>query len=119
MKTVTEHIREGIYLRSGILKPERMPPPEELRRTEWSPTFEKLMRNRLVMGAFRYGRMGRPEKRKAHAEAAIRHLEKYLKDRNPEHLPDAANLCLMEFVENKDRQGTFRAGDDTEHVKER
>lgn len=30
---------------------------DELRQTEWNVDFEKLMRNRLIMGAMRYGRI--------------------------------------------------------------
>lgn len=30
---------------------------EELRESEWSEEFEKFMRNRLIMGAIRYGRL--------------------------------------------------------------
>ena len=31
---------------------------DELKASEWSPEFEQLMRNRLVMGGLRYGKLG-------------------------------------------------------------
>jgi len=35
-------------------RPQR-PPLDALRQSQWNTEFETLMRNRLVMGAFRYG----------------------------------------------------------------
>lgn len=69
-----------------------------LRATEWSPQFEQLMRNRLVLGAVRYGLMHDKTRRYKNVQSAIKRLETYLDTGNQEHLVDAANLCLMEFV---------------------
>ena len=40
------------YLPPSVATP--LPSIESLRLSEWSPEFEKGMRDRLVMGAFRY-----------------------------------------------------------------
>ena len=82
---------------------------EDIVRTEWSLEFETLMRNRLIMGAMRYGLLGSPDKpkwdRMARAEAE---LELFRKDRDKERLVDIANMMLLEFVEG---EGTLVAKD--------
>jgi hypothetical protein len=61
MKTVLEHIRAGMNIPECK---EPLPDLEQLRRTEWNPEFEKLMRNRLLMGAMRYGEFRHKKKSK-------------------------------------------------------
>jgi hypothetical protein len=103
-----------------------MPSLDSLRRTEWSDDFEEklkkyyntfeivslvipwseefiqLMRNRLVMGAFRYGLMAEQDYSKFDTLSAARNkLELYEKTLNLEFLVDAANNCLLTFVQNK------------------
>src|SRR5208283_5212397 len=69
-----------------------MPPLETLRETEWSPTFERLMRNRLIMGSFRYLRLGDPRKPPYDCIAGIRkRLDNYEATGNLEMLVDSAN----------------------------
>jgi len=90
----------------------------ELRRTEWSPRFESLMRNRLLMGSFRYGRMKDPAKtgRFDNIKDAIRRLQEYQETGNDELLVDAANLCLIEFQAGAHPRKHFMAADDGQHV---
>ena len=89
-----------------------------LRRTEWSPAFERLMRNRLLMGAFRYGRMGTPGKPVYdRISDIVRRVEQYKKTGNDELLVDAANLCLLEFVEGVHPQKHFEGTDDGVHTR--
>jgi len=95
---------------------ERAPSLEELRRTEWSPEFEALMRRRLIMGALRYGRLGelgKPQWRRV--SNMIERLRYYERSRNTEALVDVANLALCEYVEGG---GTWR-GAYTLHTKRR
>lgn len=92
-------------------------PLEELKRTEWSPLFEKLMRNRLVMGAFRYGRLRDRRKPKwDRVTYAIKKLEDYKKTRNSETLVDVANMMLLEFEEGDNH---FEALCDGFHVEQK
>ena len=89
----------------------------ELRKSEWSPLFERLMRNRLLVGRFRYAKMGSPEKGSYDCVgSAIARLQRYQSSGNLEHLVDAANLCLVEFEHGNHPERHFAAADDAEHV---
>ena len=89
---------------------------ESLRETEWSEEFETLRRNRLVLGAFRHGRIGDENKaRFDRVSSSIDRLNLYKLDHNAEHLLDVANLAMLEFVEG---ENTFNAHDDSEHTRE-
>jgi len=89
-----------------------------LEASEWSTTFERLMRNRLIMGALRYGKIHAPGKpRYDRIPSMLRRLQKYHETGNKELLVDVANLCLLEFEECHHPRAHFRAADDTtEHV---
>jgi hypothetical protein len=99
-------------------KPRQVPALESLQQSEWSPKFETLMRNRLVMGAFRYGLLGDPAKPRYDRVASIRRrLDKYVQTGNLEHLVDVANTALLEFVEGEHPNRHFHSIDDGEHTK--
>lgn len=106
MTTVAQHIRRRLlYL-------------GKLAQSEWSYEFEELMRARLIMGAFRYGRLGAPGKPQFDRIAyAIRCLQKYEDTGNLECLVDGANLLLVEFVEGKHPNRHFNSVDDGDHAK--
>lgn len=89
-------------------------------QTQWSDEFEKLMRDRLLMGAFRYGLFGEAGKPSFNSvESAISRLRKYVETGNKEHLVDAANLCLVEYIEGKHPNAHLAIADDgEEHVKQ-
>ena len=73
---------------------------EVLRVTEWSFEFERLMRNRLHLGAYRYGRINAPGKaRYDRVTSIIKRLVKYRKTGNVDLLVDASTLSLLEFEE--------------------
>ncbi len=97
-----------------------MPPLRVLLESEWSTEFEQRMRNRLVMGALRYGRMGERNKPKYdRISSVIRRLQAYRVTGNLEHLVDAACLLMLEFVEGLHPRRHWGPGDDGEHTKER
>ena len=90
---------------------------EELKKTEWSEEFERLMRNRLIIGALRYGRLGAANKPQYdRINSMIKRLTKYQETGNKEFLVDVANICLLEFVECNHPNQHFHAIDDGEHV---
>jgi len=100
-------------------KPENKPAItyEELKASEWSNEFEELMRNRLIMGALRYGRIGASSKPQyERTNSMIKRLNKYAETGNKEFLVDVANLCLLEFVECHHPKAHFDSIDDGEHV---
>ena len=112
------------YIRNHLLRDIPFAPKEfkkgsidDMRKSEWSSTFETLMRNRLVMGAYRYGKFCSPGKpRYSHIPSIIEHAKLYEKTHNTEHLVDIANLALCEFVEGEHPQKHFKAIDDGVHV---
>lgn len=89
----------------------------KLEQTEWSPLFERLMRNRLLMGAFRYGTM---EEKRANATknrwdllgAVKLKIEMYEKTGNTEYLVDGANYFLLAFEFDPHPNKHFHALDD-------
>lgn len=112
MKTVLDHLRAGLHLPA-----EPMPSPAELRRTEWCEAFEEAMRARLVMGAFRYGRMmqeGKPNFDRI--TSIIGRIRQYEADGNIEHLVDIANLALLEFRIGQHPRRHWHAVDDGPHT---
>lgn len=95
----------------------KFPTFDELQQSEWNIDFEKLMRNRLVMGAMRYGRIGGKNKPQYdRVNSMIKRLIKYQESGNKEFLVDVANLCLLEFVECNHPNQHFHSIDDGEHV---
>jgi hypothetical protein len=77
---------------------------------QWSLEFERLMRNRLILGALRYGPLGAKGKPQYDRIASIKkRLDAYAANGNLEMLVDAANLALLEFVEGDHPKRHFRA----------
>lgn len=117
-KRVNDHIRDRLL--SGVMSSpvgDKSESHGDLCQTEWSPEFEQLMRNRLLIGRFRYGRMDRVEQRNYdRIGSAIARLQRYQETGNLEFLVDSANLCLMEFEHGEHPDSHFDAIDDGEHV---
>jgi len=93
---------------------------EDLYKSEWSPEFEKLMRNRLVMGCLRYGNMGHgstPEGKPTYDRSASirRRLDNFERDGNAEWLVDIANIALLIFEEQQHPNFNFESIDDGYH----
>lgn len=118
--TLFEYMRKRLLERKGIFDAlEPIPDFATLQKTQWSTRFETLMRNRLLMGAFRYGPFRRtPKKQYDCVGSAIERLKLYQQSGNQEHLVDAANLCLVEFVVGRHPNKHFDSSDDGVHVKE-
>jgi hypothetical protein len=83
----------------------------------------RFMKARLVMGYYRYGGIRDPSARPwDNISSAIERLQSYLKDGNLEHLVDAANLCLVEWVKGPRGLGShphprWAPTDDGRHTK--
>ena len=90
----------------------------DLQKTEWSSEFENLQRNRLIMGAFRYGLISEPGKPTYdRIEAAIKRLRAYQRSGNDELLVDVANFMMLEYIEGVHPEKHFNSVDDGEHVR--
>jgi hypothetical protein len=120
MKTVFEHLREGLLRKAGYIERPNYPmapPLDELQRTQWCREFEQLMRNRLIMGFFRYGDI---HKNNTTTDAKIASLEKrlrlYRETGNLEVLVDMANIALVEFMHSTHPNKHFSAADDGTHI---
>lgn len=75
------------------------------------------MRNRLAVGALRYGRIHAPGKPVYDRVSSIlKRVQAYADTGNLELLVDAANLCLLEFEEGRHPKRHFEAADDGDHV---
>jgi hypothetical protein len=91
---------------------------DDLSKTEWSDEFEGLMKNRLILGALRYGRLKAENKPQyGRIESAFKRLKRYQKTGNKEFLVDVANLMLLEFEECQHPLEHFSSIDDGDHVK--
>jgi hypothetical protein len=110
-------LRNRLLLRAGLVE---LPKPKyslkQLEESQWSPLFETLMRNRLIMGAFRYGPFNFPGyvRPKYNRIGSIKkRLTLYEQSGNTEVLVDIANLCLLEFVEGVHPKRHFHASDNS------
>lgn len=114
-----DFIRERLYQHAGLIEPQK---PrftlQYLIETQWSNEFEQLMRNRLLMGALRYGLLQEPNKpHYDHLKSIIKRAHLYGQTGNDELLVDIANLALVEYVEGIHPNKHFESHDDTEHCK--
>ena len=111
--TIRDKIRTNLLKRcvDGVIGEHRKMTFEDILDDNWSSDFETLMRNRMVIGFFRYGKseydlIGSIKKR----------IEKYVIDGNQEHLVDCANLLMLEFKNGNHPKKHFTAIDDGEHT---
>lgn len=76
------------------------------------------MRNRLVIGSLRYGRMHDKKRteRYDHISAIMKAAERYRKTGNQEELVDIANLAMLEFVRPSHPSPCWSPTDDQQHV---
>jgi hypothetical protein len=118
MKTVFEHIRTHTLQQAGYFIANTIPDLEILKVTEWSKKFEKLMRNRLLMGRFRYNSCLTDGKKNKYDSigSIIKRAKEYKKTGNDELLVDIANIAMVEFEKGTHPHKHFHATDDGEHA---
>lgn len=121
---VHDMLRARLHLRAGLAeRPKAKYSLKSLEKTEWSPEFEQLMRNRLVMGALRYGLLADKKikgKKWDLIEPIRKKVELYEETGNTEYLVDAANYCLLAFECDNHPLKHFKALDDHhDHCKRR
>ena len=111
MMTISEHLRQSLMAKAHKLDSDSY---EKMRLTEWSPEFERLMRNRLIIGSMRYMKLKDdrpPGATVLHIGYIKTRLEAYEKTGNREMLVDIANLCLVEFLHSDHPMSHFEAVD--------
>lgn len=121
MKRVFDHIRDRLL--KGV-EEERMPPLEELRKTEHHAEVWRLCDNRMLLGSFRYELLEQKEKdhkEKGHVgydlpPEAHKRIEMYEEDGNTEHLLDAINMLAIEFRFPGHPDAHFSPTDDGHHA---
>ena len=99
----------------GMMERKPMPDLESLQQTEQCPEFRSLKDVRLIMGALRYGLMGKKDVRLDRIGNCFKRLNEYVKDGNKEHLLDIANLCELEWVEQNHPPAHYNPTDDCAH----
>lgn len=116
-ETNIQYLRRRLLEKACIFDRVPLVSLSELEKTEWCKEFEVLMRNRLLLGALRYGRMRNKEKGNYSCiRYIINKLEMYCETGNTECLVDVANLALVEFVHSRHPNKHFAAQDDTTHA---
>lgn len=100
--------------------PDAPPTIEYIYRTQWSWRFERLMRNRLAMGYFRYAPLSKQKPGKMDNIGSIKkRVALYEETGNDEVLVDIANIAMVEFILGAHPKKHFKAEDDGIHVEER
>jgi len=122
MPRVTDLLRARLLADAGVIEGPRVPDLPGLREIRWVPEFERLMRNRLMMGAFRYECEDLRESPVAlfdNLPSIRHHLDAYEATGDLEHLVDAANLCMLEFRLSRHPSRHMGRGGDNGHHTER
>lgn len=92
-----------------------------LMRTERCVQFEELRMNRKILGSFRYGKMGNPDKPTYdYVSRIISDAKKYSDPEsedygNDELLVDIANHAELEFADGNHPKKHLKSSDDADH----
>lgn len=94
----------------------KVPEIEDIAKLKFKEEFVLLMRNRMIMGYFRYG-ANKPEviRKLDFITSAKQRIERYERDGNLEHLVGAANILRMEFEMPHHPNAHWQSIDDGEH----
>lgn len=112
MRTNNDFMRQRLLQRAGIAEPPKPKWTLEKLEKQWSDDFEQLMKNRLMMGALRYGGMQKPcNGAEFNTDQIVARVSRYIKTGNAEHLVDVANFALVEFVQKLHPNYHFKAID--------
>lgn len=86
--------------------------PESVPVTEVSNSFLQGMADRMAMSFFKYGKVADAYPHKVDAIQSMQvRLDRYAKDGNTEHLMDAANFLMIEFMHPKHPDAHFTPED--------
>lgn len=89
---------------------------EDILKTEWSPKFESIRKNMMVVSYYKYGSIKENHSKENNHMDAVQNikirLEKYLATGNTEFLCDVANFAMIEFM-NPQVAGAYYKGTDS------
>jgi len=88
--------------------------PEEILKTQYSPKFDELRKNRMVVSYHKYGDIKSNGAVVDFVECMKQRIMKYEITGNTEWLVDVANFCMIEFMYPKHKKAHFRATDSNE-----
>lgn len=117
LKRVTDWIREHALDVAGYHEQPRQPDLDTMRETQWCKEFEGLMRNRLIMGTFRYGGIWNDTIHWTRYVKSIKNrIDDFAATGNREHLVDVANLAMVLWCKDDHPTGHFHSADDLHHA---
>lgn len=91
-----------------------------IRKINWSSKFERLMRNRLVMGYFRYGPLNKQvQGQYNNIQSIMDRANLYKRTGNDEILVDIANIAMVEFKNGLHPKKHFKSVDDGIHTQQK
>lgn len=123
MNTVHDILRDRLLEGIEIPKdPITIHTLEEMAAIQWGEDWLKildLMKNRMIMGGFRYG----PHRNQRQGQFdnvadSIRRLKLHQEDGNMEHLLDAANITILACLKKAHKNFHFESIDDGVHAVE-
>ena len=80
--------------------------------TEFSERFVDGMKDRMAVSYFKYGKVAKAFPKKVDAVESLRlRLDAYAETGNTEHLVDAANYCMIEYMHPAHPKAHFQATD--------
>ena len=122
MSTIHDKIREHLLRDTDLSQTGHLKLSlEDIRNSQVSAEFRTRQDERMVMGAFRYGlfnKDGTQTKAYDNTGSIKRRVDLYTKTGNLEHLVDAANICMVEYMTSQHPNKHFESADDGEHTKE-
>lgn len=124
MRYQTDHVwlRERLLTKAGVISNHRQPTISlsEMEKMQWGDEWKnvlRLMKNRMVMGGYRYGPLCLQKRGEYNNIADIRRrLDKYEETGNMEHLVDAANITIIECLKENHPNFHFKSIDDGDHA---
>lgn len=122
MVSTHDIMRERLLIQAGVIKSTPAPTYtlDEMEALQWGEEWQYilfLMKNRMIMGGYRYGPTPLQKPREFDNIVDIkRRLDLYEIDGNMEHLVDAANITIIECLKKSHPNFHFNPTDDGVHA---
>lgn len=122
MKSIHDIMRDRLLLRARVIEPTPLKTytRDEMEALQWGEEWQyvlSLMKNRMIMGGYRYGPTPLQKPREFDNISDIkRRLILYEEDGNMEHLVDAANITIIECLKKSHPNFHFSPTDDGIHA---